>query len=40
MLKEEALAKSMRSPETPISFDNLMGGVLTIIGVSRLTFPI
>ena len=26
MLKEEALAKSMRSPETPISFDNLMGG--------------
>lgn len=26
MLKEETLAKSMRSPETPISPDNPMGG--------------
>lgn len=26
MLKEDTLAKSMRSPETPISFDNPMGG--------------
>ena len=26
MLKEETLAKSMRSPETPISPDNSMGG--------------